>query len=133
MGPPPSRYIDGVSQRTVLIIEDDADVRDALADALAGAGITAVVAEDGFDGLARLREGARPRVILLDLRMPRLGGEEFLRAMRADPCHENVSVITMTAGMEPAEGEEVLAHLQKPFDLDDLLRIVQSLFEAHAA
>jgi two-component system chemotaxis response regulator CheY len=120
-------------RRRVLVIEDDADVRSALADALAGAGVLPVVAVDGLDGLERLRAGPPPSAILLDLRMPRLGGAEFLRAMRADPRYEHVPVITMTAGSEPTDDHEVVAHLHKPFDLEDLLQIVLSLSESHAA
>jgi CheY-like chemotaxis protein len=119
--------------KRILVIEDDADVRDALAEALSDAGLRVDVAVDGMEGLARLRSGARPAVILLDLRMPRLGGEEFLRVMRADPRYEHVPVITMTAGVDPTNGHDVLAHLHKPFDLDDLLQIVLSLTEASAA
>ena len=122
-----------VDRSRILIIEDDADVREALALALADAGVAVEVAVDGMDGLARLRAGPPPSVILLDLRMPRLGGEEFLREMRADPRHEHVPVITMTAGADPADDPEVLAHLHKPFDLESLLQIVLSLTGASAA
>ncbi len=119
-------------QRRILIIEDDADIREALADAMRDAGAEVVVAADGVDGLARLRDGARPVVILLDLRMPRLGGEEFLREMRADPRFEHIPVITMTAGSSVAEGTDIVARLHKPFDVDDLRQIVESLFDVAA-
>jgi CheY-like chemotaxis protein len=117
----------------ILVIEDDADVRAALADAFADAGLKVELAADGMNGLEQLRRGSRPSVIVLDLRMPRLGGLEFLREMRADPELEAIPVITMTAGAEPPERGEVYAHLDKPFDLDDLLNIVLSLAEASAA
>jgi len=112
----------------VLIIEDDADVREALADALSGSGVEVTLAVDGLDGLERLETGvATPAVILLDLRMPRLGGEAFLQRIRADSRWEDIPVITMSAG-SPRPGEAaVKAHLQKPFELDDLTRIVLSL------
>lgn len=114
----------------ILILEDDEDVRDALSEALAEAGLEVTVACDGVEGLERLRAGARPNVILLDLRMPRLGGEAFLKALRADPVHEHVPVITMTAGLGvPDADDEVVAHLRKPFDVDDLLGVVLSLCE----
>ncbi len=122
-----------MAEKRILVIEDDADVRDALAEALQDAGAQVVVAEDGLDGLERLREGARPSVILLDLRMPRLGGEEFLRQLRGDPRFEHIPVIMMTAGADSASYHNVLAHLHKPFDLGDLLEIVLSLSEADAA
>lgn len=114
----------------ILILEDDEDVRDALSEALAEAGLEVAVACDGVEGLERLRAGPRPDVILLDLRMPRLGGEAFLKALRADPVHEHVPVITMTAGLAVPDAEdEVVAHLRKPFDVDDLLGVVLSLCE----
>jgi CheY-like chemotaxis protein len=118
--------------RRILIVEDDADVRQALADAMRDAGADVVVARDGLDALERLRSGPRPTVILLDLRLPRLGGEGFLTEMRADPRFDHIPVITMTGGSGAAQGGGVVARLQKPFDFDDLCRIVESLFDAHA-
>jgi CheY-like chemotaxis protein len=117
----------------ILIIEDDEDVRDALADALRDAGLAVDVAVDGIDGLERLRAGAVPSLILLDLRMPRLCGEEFLRAMRDDEAYSHVPVITMTAAAGPTDDAEVVAHLHKPFDLRDLLQIVLSVVGVNAA
>jgi CheY-like chemotaxis protein len=122
-----------VSGKHILIIEDDADVREALATVLGDAGLCVDVAADGMSGLEHLRNGARPSVIVLDLRMPRLCGGEFLREMRADPRFEQIPVITMSAGLESSPAGESLAHLHKPFDVDDLLDIVLSLAEAEAA
>ncbi len=118
--------------RRILIVEDDEDIRAALADAMAEVGAEVVVAEDGLDALEKLRAGPRPTVILLDLRLPRLGGEGFLREMRADPRYEHVPVITMTAGAGSVEGNDVVARLHKPFDLEDLREIVVSLLDAAA-
>ncbi len=122
-----------VPRKRILVIEDDRDVREALADALRDAGVAVELAVDGIDGLARLRKGSPPALILLDLRLPRLCGEDFLREMHADPAYEHVPVITMTAGSDPSGSAEVVAHLHKPFDLDDLLQIVLSLVGASAA
>jgi len=119
-----------IPPRRILVIEDDPDVRSALADALSAAGAEVVVASDGQDGLDRVRAGCRPSVILLDLRMPRLDGDAFLREMRSDPSLEHVPVITMTAGLDTPQERDVVAHLRKPFDLDDLLGIVLSLCDA---
>lgn len=119
--------------RRVLIIEDDRDVRVELADALRDAGLAPDVACDGAEGLERLRAGPAPALILLDLRLPRLGGEEFLEALRADPLYEHVPVITMTAGLGAPDPDAVVAHLHKPFDLDDLLGIVLSICELQPA
>jgi CheY-like chemotaxis protein len=118
--------------RRILIVEDDADIREALAEALQEDGTEVVVATDGLDALARLGTGPIPSVILLDLRLPRLGGEEFLRELRGDPRFERVPVITMTAGSGRADGNDIVARLHKPIDVDDLREIVMSLFDVAA-
>jgi CheY-like chemotaxis protein len=123
-----------VGTSRILIIEDDQNVREALAEAITAAGLPVEVAHDGADGLERVRkEATPPGAILLDLRMPRLGGEEFLRVLRTDPRYDHVPVITMSADPRAPEGDEVLAHLHKPFDLDDLLAIVLSLCDHQGA
>jgi CheY-like chemotaxis protein len=111
----------------ILVIEDDPEVRESLGERMRRAGLLVDAAADGVEGLARLRGGAVPALILLDLRLPRLCGEEFLRAMREDESYAQVPVITMTAGPCPAEDDGVIAHLHKPFDLEDLLQIVLSV------
>lgn len=115
--------------RRILIVEDDADVRTALAEAMRGSGAEVVVAEDGRDALERLRAGPCPSVVLLDLRLPQLNGQAFLDELRADVRFEHLPVITMTAGAARAEGEDLLARLQRPVDVEDLRRIVESLFD----
>lgn len=116
--------------RRILIVEDDADVRSALADAMRDAGAEVVFAADGLDALARLRAGPCPSVVLLDLRQPRLDGQAFLDALRADARYEHLPVITMTAGAGRAESDDLVARLHRPVDVDELRRIVVSLLEA---
>ncbi len=116
-----------------MIVEDDVDLRDALVDALGEEGIRVAVAGDGLEALERLRAGALPTVVLLDLRLPVLSGEEFLREIRADPRLENLPVITMTSGVDTTPDSEVIGRLHKPFDLAELRAIILSLFEATAA
>lgn len=120
-------------ERRVLIVEDDDQVRSALADAFEDEGVRALVASNGRDALSLLNDGAVPAAILLDLRVPQAGGETFLRELRADPRFEQVPVVTMTAGPERTNGHDVVASVKRPFDLEDLLKIVLSLFEASAA
>jgi CheY-like chemotaxis protein len=113
----------------VLVIEDDQLAREALSDALRAAGLDVAVAEDGVAGLERLRAGWDPAVVLLDLFMPRLDGESFLRTVRADPRWARLPVITVTA-TEAGPPPDVLAHVHKPFDVQELVEIVCSLCEA---
>jgi CheY-like chemotaxis protein len=121
-----------VPGKHILVIEDDAEVRSALAAALREAGLRVDLAADGKGGLERLRVGPCPSVIVLDLRAPRLGCVEFLRELRADPRFEHVPVITMT-GCDQGHPHDVPAHAHRPFDVHDLLGIVLSLTEATAA
>jgi CheY-like chemotaxis protein len=119
--------------KRILVVEDDADVRETLAEAMRRAGLVVDVAVDGVEGLERLQAGFVPALVLLDLRLPRLHGEELLRAMREDEELAHVPVITMTAGSDPTDDGDVVAHLRKPFELDDLLQIVLSVVGASAA
>jgi CheY-like chemotaxis protein len=119
---------------SILIVEDDADYREALSVALAEVGVEIAAAGDGVEALAQLRGGPLPSVILLDLRLPRMSGEEFLREMRSEPRFADVPVITMTGGTGAVHGNDVVARLHKPIDIADLRAIVQSLLlEAAAA
>jgi CheY-like chemotaxis protein len=113
--------------RRVLIIDDDPLMRETLAEALEDMGVSAEGAADGLEGLARLRQGPRPCAVLLDLRMPRLDGAGFLREVRADPALSDLPVITMSGLDEEAAPGAAAAALRKPFDLDELARILASL------
>ena len=117
---------------SILIVEDDADFREALAEAMRDTGAEVVLAADGLDALDRLRGGPRPVAILLDLGLPRLGGKEFLDRLRADPRYEDLPVITMTGGVGHLEDDGIVARLAKPMEIDDLRRIVESLIDAAA-
>ena len=104
----------------ILVVDDDADIRDALQCCLHDLGCTAVTAVDGLDALERLERGARPCVILLDLNMPRLDGEGFAWQVRRDVRHSTLPIISMSAGAQRLSPPMVQAHLVKPFELDGL-------------
>jgi CheY-like chemotaxis protein len=89
-------------------------------------GVQVDVAEDGLAGLARLRQGPVPGAVLLDIRMPRLDGEGFLKQLRADPALCELPVITMS-GLDEPTTLPVEARLCKPFDFDELAHILASL------
>jgi CheY-like chemotaxis protein len=110
----------------VLIVEDDACIREALAECVASLGVEVVTSEDGKAGLERLRAGRLPDAILLDLRMPRLDGNGFLRALRANAATAAIPVVAMSAWGEAPHGP-VHAFLEKPFDLDELAKILTRL------
>ena len=70
-----------VSANSVLLVDDDPSVRDLLSMRLEEAGFEARQAEDGIDGLVKLRDEL-PKVIISDLQMPRMSGIEFISVVR---------------------------------------------------
>ncbi len=104
---------------TVLLVEDNDDIRGALAEWLELEGYHVVTAADGEEGLARLAEGIEPRAIVLDLMMPRMDGWTFLERLRADPRHSDLGVI-VTSAMASPEPPEADTCLAKPFELGEL-------------
>lgn len=108
----------------VLIIEDDPDIRAAIGEALAAEGYDVEGAADGLEGLAAAREHA-PNLILLDLMMPRMDGWSFRAAQATDPGLADVPVVIVSAAMpQQIHDIDAVAHLHKPFDLDDLYDVV---------
>src|SRR5437762_4102164 len=99
--PPPS-------PGNVLIVEDDPDIRKMLAALLANEGFHTVAAEDGLEGLHLLRTVRHrapdiPCLVLLDLKMPRLSGNEFRRAQLGDPIVANVPVAVISGATDAQE------------------------------
>lgn len=114
--------------RTILLIDDDRDIRAALAAMLADEGYEVLAAPDGFDGLASL-DGTRPDVIILDWMMPVVDGGRFVRALRGE-WRLTTPVLVITAGRvtrSEALAAGADAFLQKPFELDELLDKVHEL------
>jgi CheY-like chemotaxis protein len=114
---------------SVLVVEDDADLRAAVADILEDAGFEVHVAENGQDALHVFGElghqGERPCLVLLDLMMPVMDGREMLRRMREDAALRDVPVVVMSAGrISDEERRAASATLPKPFELDSLLEAV---------
>ena len=117
----------------VLIVEDDEDTRNMLAAFLATEGFHAVGAEDGLEALhllrtVRHRAPNTPCLVLLDLKMPRLGGNEFRRAQLGDPTVAGVPIAVMSGAADVEQRAQALgavATLTKPIDVDVLLDVVK--------
>lgn len=112
------------SQKPILVVDDDADIRETVADVLDHLGYSVITAENGRVALDLLRAGPPPALILLDLMMPDMDGWEFLSELRASPPFESVPVVILSA-MDRARGPAEAGYLRKPFDLDDLLAVVE--------
>jgi CheY-like chemotaxis protein len=113
--------------RRILLVEDDAAIREALDEVLAELGYDVVSAPDGRGGLRLAAEQLEPCPILLDWRMPVVDGPEFLVRLRQLPRGREFPVILSTADRSAADatmGDQVAAVLSKPFDLDSLLAVL---------
>ncbi len=83
-------------QKKILIIEDEPDIREALADAITSAGYEVDTAPNGSEGLDKAI-ASQPDLILLDLIMPVMGGKEALAKLRQDPWGRKARVVILTA------------------------------------
>lgn len=110
-----------------MIVEDDEEIRSSVADALAELGRKTLRATNGDDAI-RLLESINsadliPHMIFLDVMMPTMGGEDFLKWKRSHPLFKDVPVAVMTAGKTRLDDPSVVAHITKPFDLNEFLKI----------
>ncbi len=107
----------------ILVVDDDDDVREAVADALRGMGHAVHCAADGRVALWQLNE-IRPDLILLDVMMPVMGGLEFLRHLRAHAPLAAIPVVISSASIaEHVDGASGV--LRKPFDVQELRNAVE--------
>jgi len=108
----------------VLVVDDDAGIREVIKDALAESGYEVFIARNGQEAVA-LARSRQPRVILMDLMMPVMDGAEAIRILKDDPETARIRIVAMSAGMnlQQQTGRLLLADglLGKPFDLEVLL------------
>ncbi len=117
----------------ILVIDDDSDVREIVTFVLAADGHEVRCAADGVAALEELRRGGRPSLILVDMMMPRLDGEGFMRALRRDPLLAEIPVVILTAhtgAREKAAALGAAGCLVKPVELSDLLATVEHAWRA---
>ena len=110
----------------VLIVEDDADLRDMMAQLLSIEGFGATTVANGQQALEYLRDHATPKLILLDLMMPVMDGWEFRREQRRNPSIAEVPVVVLSA-LDKIRAADLSADafLKKPLDFDRLLELVR--------
>jgi two-component system, chemotaxis family, chemotaxis protein CheY len=114
-------------RRPVLIVDDDADTREALRALLETRAYPAVVAGNGAEALHHLRGGLRPSLIVLDLMMPEKNGLQFRVEQLLDPALADIPVLVCSGDGElrfDGLALGAVACLTKPVDVEELLAIV---------
>ena len=107
----------GQAAKKILVIDDECDIRAAFRGVLTDEGFSVITAADGIEGVQKNKEGD-PDVIILDLKMPRMGGMETLKEIRK--TDKDVRVIILTGygeagSIREAEELDVFEYVSKPF------------------
>lgn len=110
--------------KTILVVEDDAGIRETLSYALELEGYRVVSASNGREGIAALERVHNPCMILLDLMMPVLNGWQFVEAISKVQSYARIPIVILTAFADTAKSIRADAIIPKPIDLDTLLRAV---------
>ena len=117
------------ASKVVLIVEDDPDIREVLEEMLDAGGHQVLTASNGREALTVLARVTLPCLLLLDLMMPVMSGFAFLEELHQRPDKDRVSVLLISANAQvehTAQGTGVVGFVRKPFDLDDVLALVDT-------
>lgn len=129
-----------VTNRRVLVIDDDFDTLDAIGDVLSMEGYEVRCVRSAKDALAQMSQ-IDPAIIVLDLMMPEMNGWEFLAIRKSDESLSNIPVLVLSAdnrSLHQALEFEATEYVAKPIDLDALLNVIARIvdgpsFEVKAA
>lgn len=115
--------------RPILLVDDDADVANAVAQALEREGYALDWATSGELALEHLKQGRVPGLILLDHRMPGMTGARLLDILNSDPALRGIPVVLLSGdpiGLEKSKALGAEAALEKPFDAAMLAKLVNT-------
>lgn len=117
--------------KTILVIEDEDVICELLCDILQDENYKVLSAAHGAEGWALL-EKTKPDLVLSDLMMPILNGQEFCEAMQADPRFQNIPIIIISAveAMINREVCDYAALVAKPFDVNKLVETINQVISA---
>jgi signal transduction histidine kinase len=116
------------SGRSLLVVEDDADIREALDGLLSMEGFRVTGCSNGREALDWLRASPKPDIILLDLMMPVMDGWQFRVAQKDDPEIATIPVLALSAdSTAKAAAIDAEAYLKKPVDYDTLIATIDRL------
>jgi CheY-like chemotaxis protein len=112
------------ASNTIVVVDDEETICETLKDVLEEEGYEVEIAGDGVDALALLRRlTVVPRMVILDLLMPRMDGNTVFSTMKADPTLADIPVVISTS--DPSRAPSGVLIMKKPVDLDVLLDTVR--------
>ena len=117
---------------SIMIVEDDEDIREMLRLVLEANGYRVATAADGLEAWEHLADNWQPALIILDLMMLRMDGEHFLKKLRAS-SQSGISVVVMSGqpgAIQKARELKADGSLIKPVELDDFLQTVERFIPA---
>jgi len=113
---------------SILVVDDDDDVRKMLCFVLAAEGYPTEEAHDGVEALERMHADGPPAMAVVDLMMPRMDGGELIRQMNQDPALAQTPIAIVSGHSSLGEKlPHVSAHLVKPIEIGELLAVVHRL------
>jgi CheY-like chemotaxis protein len=116
----------GRPQTPLLLVDDDFDIRETLAEVLTDEGFEVTAACNGLEALRLLRAGFRPSVIVLDLMMPVMDGFRFRDEQRTEESLSHIPVVVITAGgSHHSRSIDAQEWVPKPVKLDRLLSAIR--------
>ena len=118
-------------RQTILVVEDDEDLRRLFRTALVLAGYDVVEAGDGLEALLRIDQ-APPDLVVLDIVLPRLSGIAVQQEIAAQAVTRQIPIVVITgSGMEPSE-MQVACFLRKPVSPEQLVDVVEQCLHSGA-
>ena len=117
----------------VVLVDDEPNIRETVAFILEAEGVEVETGSDGVEGLEAVRR-CKPKVVLLDVMMPRMDGYEVCKAIRNEPELTGVFVMILTARGQKSDEEKALEvgadlYMSKPFDDEVVLQVIRDVFE----
>lgn len=112
------------SCNSILVVEDDDDIRNAIVDLLETEGYSTESAVNGKDALDKLSQIERPCLVLLDMMMPIMNGRQFLDEVMKDSTLAPIPILIVSAVADKANTEGSVGFLKKPIDIDVVLDVV---------
>lgn len=120
-----------MNQKTLLVIEDDTNIRDVLKLSLQFEGYQVLTAENGKQGFEVLNQGIMPGLILLDLMMPIMNGWEFVGAIKEHKALKQIPIIIVSAYADRARSIDCHDFILKPLELTHLMQTVKKHYKTN--